>query len=157
MGIWQASPLQQKFSPGPRAHAAHTGSIFDWRIPVDNIWVYKVIPSLTIASCFLVLTWNPWENYVKKANVQGRGIRMKGKTAYTVSCAPLRPMLLLTIRVTDLASHCVVFTDINLYCIVPNRHGPVEGLPGPSSCGSQFWPLSRVVNFTFLFFRFFNT
>ena len=61
------------------------GSILDWRIPIDSIWAYKVIPSLMIASCFVVLTWNPWENYVKKANVQGRGIRIKGKTAYIVS------------------------------------------------------------------------
>ncbi|KAF9651998.1 hypothetical protein BDM02DRAFT_3090013 [Thelephora ganbajun] len=58
------------------------GSIFGWRIPVDSIWACKAIPSLMVASCFVVLTWNPWENYVKKANVQGRGIKMKGETTY---------------------------------------------------------------------------
>ena len=61
------------------------GSILDWRIPVDNVWACKVIPSLMIASCFVVLTWNPWENYVNKENVQGKSIRIKGDTAYTVS------------------------------------------------------------------------
>jgi hypothetical protein len=60
------------------------GSILDWRIPVDNIWACKIIPSLIIASCFVALTWNPWENYVSKANIQGRGIRIKGETAYIV-------------------------------------------------------------------------
>ena len=50
-----------------------------------------------IVSCFLVLTWNPWENHVKKANVQGRGFRMKGETAYIVSRVLPRPMLLLMI------------------------------------------------------------
>jgi len=141
---------------GLRAHVAHAGSIFDWRIPIGNIWVCKVIPSLMIASCSLVLTWNPWENHVKKANVQGRGFRMKGETAYIVSHVPSRPMLLLTICPTDLANHRVVFTDIDLYCIVPGRHRPIEGLPRPSSRGSQLWSPSRVVNFTFLFFCFFN-
>lgn len=61
------------------------GSIFDWRIPVDSIWAYKIVPSLMIASCLVVLTWNPWENYVSKANIQGRGIRIKGETTYIVS------------------------------------------------------------------------
>jgi len=60
------------------------GSIFEWRIPVNNIWACKVAPSLMIASCFVVLTWNPWEDYVNKANVQGRGFRMKGATAYII-------------------------------------------------------------------------
>ena len=66
------------------------GSILDWRIPVDSIWACKIIPSLMIASCFVVLTWNPWENYVNKANIQGRGIKVKGETAYIVSLVSQR-------------------------------------------------------------------
>ena len=66
------------------------GSILDWRIPVDTVWACKFIPSLMIASCFVVLTWNPWENYVNKANIQGRGIRIKGETAYIVSLVSQR-------------------------------------------------------------------
>ena len=79
------------------AHLIPQGSIFDWRIPIDEAWAYKIIPSLVVASSFVVLTWNPWENYVKKANVQGRGIKMKGETAYIVRLVSWASMPLLTI------------------------------------------------------------
>jgi hypothetical protein len=89
-----------------------------------------------IASCFVVLTWNPWENYVRKANVQGRGIRMKGETAYIVGRPLSHSMLFLTIWPTDLPNHCVVFADTDLLRTVSGWHGPVEGLPRPSPWGS---------------------
>ena len=123
--------------PRPWAHVLPIGSVFDWRIPIDNMWTFKAIPSLMIASCFLVLTWNPWENYVKKANVQGRGIRMKGETAYIVSSNSSRPMVFLRIRPTDLANHRLVLTDTDLYCILSGWHGPIERLPESPSCESQ--------------------
>jgi hypothetical protein len=69
------------------SHNISAGSIFDWRIPIQSTWACKIVPSWMIASCFVVLTWNPWENYVSKANVQGRGLKMKGATTYIVSPA----------------------------------------------------------------------
>lgn len=115
--------------PNFRAHGVLIGSIFDWRIPIDSIWASKIIPSFMIASCFVVLTWNPWENHVKKASIQGRGIRIKGETTYIVSLMSIMSMLFLTTCPTDLANHCVVFTDTDLLRGVFRRHGPVEGLP----------------------------
>ena len=156
MWIRQVSPLWN-ITLSFRTHVTHTGSIFDWRIPVDNIWACKVISSVMVGSCFLVLTWNPWENYVKKANVQGRGYRIKGETAYIVRHALSQPILLLTIQPTDLANNHMVFTNTDLHCIVFGRHGSIEGLPRPSSYGPHPWTHSRVVNFTFLFLCLFNT
>lgn len=143
--------------PGFKIHNTFVGSIFDWRIPIDSIWICKLIPSFMTASCFVVLTWNPWENYVKKANIQGRGIKIKGETAYTVSRGSVTFTLFLTIQPIDLANYRMVFTDINLLRSLSRRHGPVEGLPWPSSWRTLFRTYSWVVNFTPLFFCFYNT
>ena len=70
---------------------------------------------------------------MRRANVQGRGIRMKGETAYIVSLVSLGSALFLTIRPIGLANRCVVLTDTDLLCGVSGRHGPIEGLPWPSS------------------------
>ena len=78
-------PFVMKAHPALRAQHISIGSFFDWRIPVDSIWAHKITPGSIIASCFVVLTWNPWENHVNKANVQGRGLRMKGTDVYVVS------------------------------------------------------------------------
>jgi len=150
-------PLTGFFPLDFRVHHIPVGSIFDWRLPTDSVWAYKILPGIVIASCFMVLTWNPWENYVNKANVQGRGIRMKGETAYIVSGASPNSNLFLTTRLAGLANHCVVFADTDLFCIVSGRHGPVKRLPRPFSCRSQLWTHPRAINFTFLFFCFSNT
>lgn len=110
------------------------GSIFDWRIPVDSVWACRIIPSLMIASCFAVLTWNPWDNYVNKANIQGRGFRMKGATAYiiwqsVVWCA----------RILTCAFVCLVDTDPSKDYLSLRQVGPKpEPIPGWSTSRLYF-------------------
>ena len=143
--------------PSFKIHGISVGSIFDWRIPIDSVWACKLIPSFMTASCFVALTWNPRENYVRKANIQGRGIKIKGETAYIVSGGSAMFTLLLTISPTDLANDHMVFTDTDLFRGLSRRNGSVEGLPWPPSCRARFRTYSWVANTTSLFFCFYNT
>lgn len=119
------STSQVTFSPSKfildlRAQPISLGSIFDWRIPVDSIWVRKIAPSLIIASCFVVLTWNPWENHVNKANVQGRGFRIKGTTAYIVSLpyfSPISPSLQTHPQIFQIIAWCSRILTCTLVCL----------------------------------------